>query len=512
MLNGRPGGKGRKRCAQAAAFALTALLLPAGASAQEPIPSAAQASAQLEEAEAAIAQPDAAAPDATAEIRDLALALPYLEGAERRRARAILARPPATDPGADEGAKWSIPETNNRAHVDSAHFRVHYTTVGINAAQPPFAQKVADYAEMAWNVQNDDLNWPEPLPDGSRGDLGSDPVATNKTDVYLSDLTADSPNASALYGYAAAEGPSKTCFSPPFRCFAYLVLDNDYAEPAYGPGRPDVPLQATVAHEYNHILQFRLDANQDFWMFESTATWAEEKTFPDVDDWITTFMPRWSRTPSVPITRPFSRRAYGSAVWNHWLERHSPAAVLDAWKASRTTNPKDFAVSAYDFAIRMNGGKGFAQEFARFAAATAEWQVVTGAEFPDPDRLPKVEREGTLRRGAKRKSFKLNHTAYRLLRVKPRGRNVVKLKVSAARRVRTGIALVGREGTNSTGTFQRKFKYLPRGGRGVVRLAGARSFNRITAVVANADARARGRMGFDWNYTRDRKPFRVRLR
>ena len=65
-------------------------------------------------------------------------------------------------------------------------------------------------------------------------------------------------------------------------------MDDDYA--------PRVPAlratalsrsQVTAAHEYNHVLQFAYDLRQDTWMFESTATWAEEKVFDGVDDYVT---------------------------------------------------------------------------------------------------------------------------------------------------------------------------------------------------------------------------------
>jgi len=61
------------------------------------------------------------------------------------------------------------------------------------------------------------------------------------------------------------------------------VVDDDYAE--YGYDDSLDPLDVTAAHEYNHVLQYAYDALQDKWMFESTATWMEEKVFPDIDDY-----------------------------------------------------------------------------------------------------------------------------------------------------------------------------------------------------------------------------------
>ena len=57
----------------------------------------------------------------------------------------------------------------------------------------------------------------------------------------------------------------------------------------------------------------------------------------------------------------------------------------------------------------------------------------------------------------------------------------------------------------------RKARVLERGRRGVgdPRLAGR--FERITAVIVNADGRVDGFAASDWDYRRDDQRFRVRL-
>jgi hypothetical protein len=423
------------------------------------------------------------------------------------------------------GATWNAAATATRQCYDSpdGHFRVHYVTSTNGGDNPPpadvspadgvpdYVATVAARSDTSWDVQNDDLDWPAPKSDGSRGNNGPG-CSPGGTDVYLADLASDAVG--VLYGYAAPDPGQANCNNPPFKCSAYLVLDNDYAEEGYGyGGDPEIPLSVTNAHEYNHILQFNLDANQDDWMFESTAVWAEEKTFPDADDWILAFMDRWALDADIPITKPTSRRIYGTAVWNHWLEQganYGPDVILDAWEGSRKTTPKDFAVAAYERAINQNDGAGFSQEFGRFTAATAEWNLPTG-DFPDQGELPTVKRDGVLRRG-KRKRFELDHAAYRLLRVKPRGHNRVRLKVRAPQGVRAAIALVGLEGTSTAGTAVTKRDFAQQGGKLVVRLRGARDFERITAVVANADGRIAGFGGRDWAYRSDNERFRAALR
>jgi len=502
----------RGRGLGAAVLALLALLAVGapGARADEPLPgeplTPAAAAEELDEARAALAG-EAPELDVTMELRDLALALPYLRGSERREALALLARPPTCDPspcpvhkdGGPGLVRWSVADTANRDDDATDHFRIHWVTTGPHAATPAFVAQLKVLAEHAYDVENTALGWPEAKPDNG---IGKD----DKIDIYLADLC--DPGVRCLFGYAAPDPSVPGCSAPTFRCAAYMVLDNDYAE-FQGP---DEALQATLAHEYNHVLQFAIDQAMDQWVFESTATWIEDHVFPDANDWVRTYVPTWARTSRRPITHAGNSRQYGSAVWNHWLaSRFDPDVILDTWLGARKTRPKHFGVKAYQRAVRRAGGVGFEREFVHFAAATAEWRAPS-SPFPDRDE-PKfidVRRLGTLRPG-RRETFKLNHTAYALKRIKPQGARRLRLVVRAPKGTRSGIALVGRRGRPRTGEVVREVRYLQRGGKGRVTLRSARRFRRITAVVVNADGRLRSK-GFRRSYAHDRREYTVALR
>jgi hypothetical protein len=533
----RVGTLRRMRMLMAWMPAIGALALPAIAPAQQPgIPaepyfSPAEAGVQLDQALEALGTTDPVAAHPTDELRDLAAALPSLTGSERRQARALLARPPANDgqPREPFGAEW--PDNAGEEVHETPHFVIHWPDVpGCSAPKqacdepdltdtapangvPDYIEDVADAAEESFAVENGELGWPEPKPDRDRG-------GDERVDVYVADICNEQPQGSCIFGYANTDDPAAKCSGPPFRCSAYLVLDNDYNLEEFGYEDPGIPLRVTTAHEYNHILQFRIDTRQDGWMFESTAVWSEEQVFPDDDDWLF-YLTVWKRTSNKPLTSfgaGGGLRVYGSAVWNHWLDigaGYGPEAILDAWEASRKTNPKEYAVGAYDRAIRRNGGQGFSQEFGRFAAATAEWRVLDG-DFPGPDanepdeaQFPDVKRAGRLRRGGRAQRFTLDHTAYRLLRVKPGSANRLALRVKAPRRVRTAIALVGREGSPVNGEIGTKREFARRGGKLTVRLRNVGDFRRITAVVVNADGRLKRGRGSGYAHNNER--FRVSL-
>ena len=242
--------------------------------------------------------------EVTAALRDLATRYHSLHGADRRRARRLLERP---TPGHAQPGESAYTVREHDPPFCSAHFCIHWVTSGADA--PPLvstaADGVPDYVrtmdavfEHVYDVENGQLGWKAPKPDGARGcpaDAGPGVDCMNKTDVYLKDI-----GGLGLYGYAA---PDPDQPSTDHTRYGFLVMDDDYSKqefPQYG-GDPSEPLQVTAAHEYNHVLQYGYDLFQDRWMFESTATWMEEKVFPDIDDYHQNMAP-WAKRSLEPLT------------------------------------------------------------------------------------------------------------------------------------------------------------------------------------------------------------------
>jgi hypothetical protein len=326
---------------------------------------------------------------------------------------------------------------------------------------------------LSFGVENGELGWKDPKSDGGRGERngrGGD----GQLDVYVTNL------GKRLYGYASTDPGQRGG-----KRYAYLVLDNDYL------GFPSPPLESlkvTVAHEYNHILQFNYDSFEDGWMFESTATWAEQQVYPEINDYLN-YLPDFAKGSATPMTDARDIKIYAEAVWNHWLgARCGLGAVRDSWAASeRGVKPPHLATAAYARAIKAHGGQGFSPEFGEFAAATAEWR--SSPAFPDSALYPDVRRKGTL--GRKAEKVVLDNTSYRLVKVDPRGTKPVVLKVRAPRKVASTIALVGRVGPVEGGAVGSVVKQLPKGGRGTVTLDNPGGYDRVTAVIANADGSSR---------------------
>ncbi|HVX32969.1 MAG TPA: MXAN_6640 family putative metalloprotease [Solirubrobacterales bacterium] len=400
---------------------------------------------------------------------------------------------------------YTVPEAP-RSPDCGAHFCVHWVDQGLDAPRledtdgdgvPDYVERVLAVGEHVHEVENDKLGWREPLSDGALGG------GEGKTDVYLAEIGP------RLFGYAAPDrGQPGRGDRAARHLHGYLVLDNDYEPFEFPHTTQGRDLKVTIAHEYDHILQFGYDAYADPWFAESTAVWMEDQVYNGIDDYLR-YVRHWVRLWDTPLTAT-SIKEYGSAVWDEWLAHHYGRALIRrAWADAARTRPDGFAVAAYERAIRAAGHSSFGHDFTRFAADVAEWR--TGIGFRESYLYPDVPRRGALVLGAAPVTRHLNHTTFTLLRVHaPRGR-AVEVQVTAPAGVAAGLALVGRIGSERGGRTVKAVAYSRAGGTLTARLTDPARFQRITAVVVNADATAAGYSArrLDWRYLTEETPFRV---
>jgi hypothetical protein len=452
----------------------------------------------------------AAAPSAAAASPGLASAVPSLASPSQKPFIAPQSRPtearqrPTDDPDPNRNA-YTVPQAPKSPKCGK-YFCVHWVAEGIDAPNladsngdgvPDFVQQVLRIAEHVHEVENEKLGWREPKSDGHEGG------ANSKTDIYLSQIGGE------LFGYAAPDrGQATKQHRIPRRLHGYLVLDNDYSAFEFPGTKPADDLEVTLAHEYNHILQFGYDAFQDAWFAESTATWMEDQVYNRIDDYLR-YVRRWVKRWDVPLTTS-SIKEYGSAVWNQWLQRRYGSAIIrQAWARAIHVKPGGFSVSAYESAIRAAGRSDLGHDFAHFAAAVAEWR--TGEGFRESGEYPDMPRQGSLPLDGEHLSRLLNHTTFELLRVHAGGGRAVVVKAMAPRGTAAALALVGRLGGERQGRTVTRLDFSRGGGKLRVRLADPGRYSRITAVVVNADAAASGFSArrLDWRYLTDRIPFEI---
>ncbi len=455
----------------------------------------------------------AAAPAAASAATGLAAAVPSLASPSQKPFIEPQSRPtesrgrPTDDPDPNRNA-YTVPQAPKSPKC-GPHFCVHWVAEGIDAPNladsdgngvPDFVMQVLRVAEHVHEVENDKLGWREPKSDGRIG--GGD----GKTDIYLSQIGGE------LFGYAAPDrGQASKEHRIPRRLHGYLVLDNDYSAFEFPGTKPLNDLEVTLAHEYNHILQFGYDAFQDPWFAESTATWMEDQVYNGINDYLR-YVRRWVKRWDTPLTAS-SIKEYGSAVWNQWLQRHYGSAIIrQAWARAIHTKPGGFSVNAYESAIRAAGPSDLGHDFTRFAAAAAEWR--TGEGFRESGLYPDMPRQGSLPLDGRPLTRLLNHTTFQLLRVHASGGRAVVVNAMAPQGTATGLVLVGRIDGERSGHTVTRLDFSRGGGELAVRLADPGRYSRITAVLVNADAQASGFSArrLDWTYLTDRVPFEIRGR
>ena len=331
---------------------------------------------------AGVERPDPHA--ATLILRDLAIRLRQLSGAERDRALALLARPTDNPDPSDPDNTYGV--TPEQTPLCGTNVCIHYVIAGPHAVSTTDANTnlVPDYVESALSVfQNDvwageitTMGYRAPKSDLTSDNNGSsavDPTGA-KFDVYLVDIGDDN-----LYGYCNTDDPNLDDETYGFfDMSAYCVVDNDFA------GFPLTPLEnleVTAAHEFFHSVQFAYDAFEDQWILEATAAWMEDEIYDDVDDNLQYLPAGPLSKPRLPLDRgsisPSDLHVYGDWIFFRYLsETFNSGIVQLIWNradASEDTDgpggpdgvgPDDFSVQAVARVLSSRGG--FRSRFAQF--------------------------------------------------------------------------------------------------------------------------------------------------
>lgn len=424
-------------------------------------------STEPDRGQADVQAPQEAIPEATLALRDLWLARDDLHGADRRRARALLARPDtaAADP------RWRYPSTVVPQRTCDSRICVVHVASGHHAATEAWVTTTLRLVGEAWRGVVDERGYRAPAPDAG---LGGD----DRFDVYLADLGP------GLYGYCA---PERLVPGQPARATAYCVLDNDMA----GLGqRPTDALAATAAHEFFHAVQFNYDVAEDLWFMETTATWMESQVFGAVHDNTQFLADGQLGRPRRPLDYPSA--AYGNWIFAQFLaQRHGDDTIRRIWdRLDASTGARDEWSLQGVRAHLSARGDSWPRAYADFVRVNQRpgRHYAGGAAYP---RAAPSDRVRLRERGATRSvSATLPHLTSRTLKVAvpgtAKGRRTVRLEVTAGRPTYAAVQVLvqRRDGRTSLRRVR-----LDRRGEGAVRIRfAARKVRHLVVLTSHSGA------------------------
>lgn len=274
---------------------------------------------------------------ATLVLRDLVARVAQLNGEDKRRALAILARP--TEGGADPfGDGYTVPSvagctTNVCFHWVASTADAPPLTDSDASGFPDWVETNGDVFEEAWQTEVTEYGYRAPKSDLTSANNGGDA----RLDVYLANIGDD-----GFFGYCTTDDPDLLDeIYPPWDGSAYCVLDNDFSQAEFGNDGGLRGLQATAPHEFFHAVQGAYDWFEDAWFMESTATWIEDEVFDGNNQNRDYLRVSSMRRGYVPIDDGARNRLtlYGNWIFIRFLteyfgtqSRSDPTFVRDAWE------------------------------------------------------------------------------------------------------------------------------------------------------------------------------------
>ena len=301
--------------------------------------------------------------DATHLLLRLSRNLDRLDGAERRLAERLLARPTNRR---DPFVRYRVPARYRCSRVVCVFW------VSRTQHAPPLRDRrprngIPDQVDLTlatfsrvYRTEVGQFGFSRPLSDRRVGHHGPN----GKPDIYLGNS-----GALGIYGYCVPDRRTRT--TP-----GYCVVDDDFSARQFpGGASGKAALQVTAAHEFLHDIQFGYDAWDDVWFFESTATWIEDELFPLVNDNV-------QYLPVSPLSSAFfwlpidlfqpdtsqlgAWNEYGNWVlWRYLSERLGRDVVRDAWNLARGG---PFGIQALE-AMLASRGQAWPDVFHQFAIA-----------------------------------------------------------------------------------------------------------------------------------------------
>ena len=281
----------------------------------------------------------------------------------------------------DEGGFFSFSSSDILAHHDSASFRVHYSVDGPNQTilddedangVPDFVEEVALTAEEVLQVY-EEAGFRRPL---SESDIGTELGGSPAFDFYLVDFGGSSDG---MFGI-------DDCID--HRCVGHMIMENDFA--GYGYSSTSSAISTLVSHEFFHAVQAAYRSDQESWLSEGMAVWAEHVFEPEVRDFLSycsAYLDYTERSINRPPAGAITSFSYSTAIWFAFLQEKrgndTMLSILEALDTQEDSSQAMFDVLGEDLVDLW-------YEFARWNLATSRRAGILES-YPYADQLHGLE-------------------------------------------------------------------------------------------------------------------------
>ncbi len=210
----------------------------------------------------------------------------------------------------------------------SGYFKLHYDVTDSNAVPtedlnlnsiPDFIENCAAYADTSLS-KHLELGYMYPPNDGV---FGGDSLY----DLYFENIS--------YYGVTIPEGIASNPWND---YYSYIILNKDFLGfPANSDPEGQVAgaAKVTIAHEFQHAVQFGYDVGEGSWAMEAAATYIEEVIFDTVNDNYI-YLDDYLTAPHTSLMDNSGNHKYGAFLWPLYLaQKFDTLLNVSAWQAAR---------------------------------------------------------------------------------------------------------------------------------------------------------------------------------
>jgi len=286
-----------------------------------------------------------------------------------------------------------IQQDTGRTHhliTPGGHFRLNWNEAGSHAVPladisgngyPDYIDSAAVIFDRVWEIEINQLGYPPP-PDNN-----GNPVSVYN--IYFSNIR--------YYGQTLWD-PSREITSLPGTNFAtWIEVHNNY-NVFYSRGLDG--LRVTAAHEFHHAIQLGgynvRESGVDYFFYEMTSTWIEDKLYPSVKDYYQ-YLPYLFRNFSNQKFYYFYDRfqdatvfPYGNALYLIMLEMEfGPEIVRAVWENIRSTEALNALISALSKPPYNRSWQESMNQYAMWLYYTGS-RSLSGKFFPNAMEYPEL--------------------------------------------------------------------------------------------------------------------------